>query len=144
MSADVQRLYNGDVNGLGYVMNTSRLWAHDPTALDCLSMAEWMDARGFTSPRLRWFVEYATRDDYGTLLEFREFLDDAHRRGLRVITELVCNHTSDQHAWFQQALAAAEQAIAQQIHTWRQLAQDRLAEIKDLPPEPPQRLKDDE
>ncbi|MGZ5448860.1 MAG: FAD-dependent oxidoreductase [Thermoanaerobaculia bacterium] len=39
------------------------------TALDGTSMREWMDARGFTSPRLRWFVEYATRDDYGTLLD---------------------------------------------------------------------------
>ncbi|HYC62790.1 MAG TPA: FAD-dependent oxidoreductase [Thermoanaerobaculia bacterium] len=37
-------------------------------ALDGMSMAQWMDARGFTSPRLRWFVEYATRDDYGLLL----------------------------------------------------------------------------
>jgi protoporphyrinogen oxidase len=39
------------------------------TALDRLSMREWLDARGFTSPRLRWLVEYATRDDYGALLE---------------------------------------------------------------------------
>lgn len=38
------------------------------TALDRISMQQWMDERGFTSPRLRWFVEYATRDDYGTLL----------------------------------------------------------------------------
>lgn len=39
------------------------------TALDQLSMRTWMDARGFTSPRLRWLVEYGTRDDYGLLLE---------------------------------------------------------------------------
>jgi glycine/D-amino acid oxidase-like deaminating enzyme len=39
------------------------------TALDRISMREWLDARNFTSPRLRWFVEYATRDDYGTLLD---------------------------------------------------------------------------
>jgi glycine/D-amino acid oxidase-like deaminating enzyme len=39
------------------------------TALDRLTMREWMDARGFTSPRLRWLVEYATRDDYGALLD---------------------------------------------------------------------------
>lgn len=38
-------------------------------ALDRLSMAEWLDRRGLTSPRLRWYVEYACRDDYGASLE---------------------------------------------------------------------------
>jgi hypothetical protein len=38
------------------------------TALDQLSMAEWLDRHGFNSPRLRWLVNYACRDDYGTLL----------------------------------------------------------------------------
>jgi len=41
--------------------------------------------------------------DYGTLKDFDEFLGEAHRRGMRVITELVANHTSDQHPWFQEA-----------------------------------------
>jgi maltose alpha-D-glucosyltransferase/alpha-amylase len=41
--------------------------------------------------------------DYGTLKDFQTFLDEAHRRDLRVITELVLNHTSDQHPWFQEA-----------------------------------------
>ena len=41
--------------------------------------------------------------DYGTLDDFQAFLDEAHRRGIRVITELVLNHTSDQHPWFQEA-----------------------------------------
>lgn len=40
---------------------------------------------------------------YGTMADFKEFLDEAHRRDLRVITELVVNHTSDQHPWFQRA-----------------------------------------
>jgi len=40
---------------------------------------------------------------YGTLHDFREFLRQAHRRGIRVITELVLNHLSDQHPWFQRA-----------------------------------------
>ena len=40
---------------------------------------------------------------YGTLAEFRSFLNEAHRRGLRVIVELVLNHTSDQHPWFVEA-----------------------------------------
>jgi maltose alpha-D-glucosyltransferase / alpha-amylase len=41
--------------------------------------------------------------DYGTLRDFEHFLDRAHARGLRVIVELVVNHTSDQHPWFQEA-----------------------------------------
>ena len=40
---------------------------------------------------------------YGTMAEFQAFLDAAHRRGLRVIADLVVNHTSDQHPWFQEA-----------------------------------------
>jgi maltose alpha-D-glucosyltransferase/alpha-amylase len=41
--------------------------------------------------------------DYGTLADFKAFLDAAHERGLKVVTDLVMNHTSDQHPWFQAA-----------------------------------------
>jgi protoporphyrinogen oxidase len=41
----------------------------EATALDKISMAQWMNERGFSSPRLRWFVEYGCRDDYGLSLE---------------------------------------------------------------------------
>ena len=47
-----------------------------------------------------------THPMYGTLADFKAFLREAHRRGLRVITELVLNHTSDQHPWFQRARLA--------------------------------------
>ena len=40
---------------------------------------------------------------YGTLDDFRSFLDAAHDRGIRVIIEMVLNHTSDQHPWFQES-----------------------------------------
>ena len=43
---------------------------------------------------------------YGTIADFRSFVREAHRRGLKVITELVINHTSDQHPWFQRARRA--------------------------------------
>ena len=45
---------------------------------------------------------YDVNPNYGTLEDFRAFLDAAHERGLRVITELVINHTSDQNPWFQE------------------------------------------
>ena len=45
--------------------------------------------------------------DYGKIDDFRELLEEAHRRGLKVITELVINHTSDQHPWFQRARTGA-------------------------------------
>ena len=44
---------------------------------------------------------YALHPSYGTLEEFQKFLDAAHARGMRVIADLVMNHTSDQHPWFQ-------------------------------------------
>lgn len=43
---------------------------------------------------------YNIHPDYGTVEDFKKLLDEAHARGLRVITDLVLNHTSDQHAWF--------------------------------------------
>jgi len=45
---------------------------------------------------------------YGTLTDFRNFLAQAHARGLRVIIELVLNHTSDQHVWFQEARSSRD------------------------------------
>ncbi|MGW8249838.1 MAG: maltose alpha-D-glucosyltransferase [Anaerolineales bacterium] len=44
---------------------------------------------------------YNVLETYGTLEDFKYLLDDAHGRGMRVITDLVLNHTSDQHPWFQ-------------------------------------------
>jgi len=55
---------------------------------------------------------------YGTLADFRFFLREAHRRGLRVITELVVNHTSDQHPWFQRARRAPSGSSARDFYVW--------------------------
>src|SRR5690348_5121848 len=45
---------------------------------------------------------------YGTLDDFKAFLDAAHQRGIRVIIEMVLNHTSDQHPWFQESRSTRE------------------------------------
>jgi maltose alpha-D-glucosyltransferase / alpha-amylase len=55
---------------------------------------------------------------FGTLDDFRAVLEDAHRRGLRVITELVLNHTSDQHPWFQAARRAPAGSPARDFYVW--------------------------
>ncbi len=46
---------------------------------------------------------FGVHPDYGTLDDFQTFLDAAHQRGLKVVTDIVMNHTSDQHPWFQAA-----------------------------------------
>ena len=55
---------------------------------------------------------------YGTLDDFRAFVAEAHRRGLRVITELVVNHTSDQHPWFQAARRAPKGSPERNFYVW--------------------------
>jgi maltose alpha-D-glucosyltransferase/alpha-amylase len=55
---------------------------------------------------------------YGTTDDFRHFLDKAHEKGLRVITELVINHTSDQHPWFQRARQAPKGSPERDWYVW--------------------------
>ena len=55
---------------------------------------------------------------YGTLRDFQNFLREAHYRGLRVITELVLNHTSDQHVWFQRSRRAAPGSRWRNFYVW--------------------------
>jgi maltose alpha-D-glucosyltransferase/alpha-amylase len=61
---------------------------------------------------------YTINPSYGNLEDFRGFLAEAHRRGLRVITELVINHTSDQHAWFQRARQAPKGSPEREFYVW--------------------------
>jgi maltose alpha-D-glucosyltransferase/alpha-amylase len=55
---------------------------------------------------------------YGTREDFRKFVEEAHRRGLKVITELVVNHTSDQHPWFQAARRAPLGSRKRNYYVW--------------------------
>ncbi|AOE64998.1 maltose alpha-D-glucosyltransferase [Pseudomonas corrugata] len=56
--------------------------------------------------------------DYGTMADARRFIAEAHKRNLRVITELVINHTSDQHPWFQRARKAKRGSKARDFYVW--------------------------
>jgi maltose alpha-D-glucosyltransferase/alpha-amylase len=55
---------------------------------------------------------------YGTMADARRFIAEAHKRGLRVITEMVINHTSDQHPWFQKARRAKKDSSARNFYVW--------------------------
>src|SRR5262245_8360595 len=55
---------------------------------------------------------------YGTLEDFQEFLDASHARGMQVLIELVINHSSDQHPWFQAARAAPARSPEREFYVW--------------------------
>src|SRR5262245_3364628 len=60
---------------------------------------------------------------YGTIQDFERFMDEAHMRGIRVITELVVNHTSDQHPWFQAARRAPAGSPEREFYVWSETKQ---------------------
>ena len=60
----------------------------------------------------------AVNPQYGDMEDFQIFVDEAHRRGLKVITELVINHTSDQHEWFQRARRAPKGSLERDFYVW--------------------------
>jgi maltose alpha-D-glucosyltransferase/alpha-amylase len=67
--------------------------------------------------------------DYGTISDVRRFIREAHRRDLRVITELVCNHTSDMHPWFQRARRSPKGSSNRNFYVWSDTP-DRYSEAR--------------
>jgi maltose alpha-D-glucosyltransferase / alpha-amylase len=61
---------------------------------------------------------YRINPAYGDIKQFRQLLDEAHARNLKVITELVINHTSDQHPWFQRARHAPKGTPERDYYVW--------------------------
>ena len=72
---------------------------------------------------------YDVHSSYGTLDDFRTFLDAAHARNMRVITELVINHTSDQHPWFQRARRAEPGSPEREFYVWSDTP-DRFSDVR--------------
>ena len=60
---------------------------------------------------------------YGTIQDFERFMEEAHKRGIRVVTELVINHTSDQHPWFQAARRAPAGSPEREFYVWSETKQ---------------------
>ncbi len=96
-----------------------------------MSRLDYLRDLGVTALWLLPFYPSPLRDDgydisdytdihpsYGTLHDFRVFLREAHARGLRIITELVLNHTSDRHPWFQRARRASPGYTEREFYVW--------------------------
>jgi maltose alpha-D-glucosyltransferase/alpha-amylase len=64
--------------------------------------------------------------DFGTMKDFKRFIQEAKKRGLRVITELVINHTSDQHDWFKRARRSDPRSSARNWYVWSDTDQKYL------------------
>jgi maltose alpha-D-glucosyltransferase/alpha-amylase len=92
---------------------------------------DYLQSLGVTALWLLPFYPSPLRDDgydisdyrqihpsYGTLRDFRSFLREAHRRGMRVITELVLAHTSDEHPWFKRARTAKPGSNHRDYYVW--------------------------
>ncbi|MGH7996155.1 MAG: alpha-amylase family glycosyl hydrolase, partial [Opitutaceae bacterium] len=92
---------------------------------------DYLQDLGITAVWLLPFYPSPLRDDgydiadyrgihpaYGTMADFRLFVREAHRRGLKVVTELVINHTSDRHPWFQRARRARPGTNARNFYVW--------------------------
>jgi maltose alpha-D-glucosyltransferase/alpha-amylase len=96
-----------------------------------ISRLDYLERLGVTCVWLLPFYESPLLDDgydiahyervhpqYGTLQDVRRFIDAAHDRGIRVITELVINHTSDRHPWFQAARHAPAGSDKRDFYVW--------------------------
>jgi maltose alpha-D-glucosyltransferase / alpha-amylase len=80
---------------------------------------------------------YNVHPDIGTLDDFRQFVEVAHKHGIRVITELVLNHTSDAHPWFQRARRAPPGSKERDFYVWSdtpELYKDARIIFKDFEP----------
>jgi maltose alpha-D-glucosyltransferase/alpha-amylase len=125
----VRSFYDGDGDGVGDFRGlTSKL--------------DYLQDLGVTALWLLPFYPSPLRDDgydiadytavhpeLGTVDDFKQFLEEAHRRGLRVITELVLNHTSDQHPWFQRARRAPPGSTERDFYVWSDTA-DRYRDAR--------------
>jgi len=72
---------------------------------------------------------FRVNPEFGTLRDYKTFLREAHRRGIRVITEVVLNHTSDQHYWFQRARKAPPGSRWRDFYVWSDTP-DRYSEAR--------------
>lgn len=114
----VKSFFDGNNDGVGDFAGLTRKMAY-------------LESLGVNAVWLLPFYPSPLRDDgydiadymdinpgYGTMTDFKTFLDEAHKRDIRVITELVLNHTSDQHEWFKKSREASPGSYWRNFYVW--------------------------
>ncbi len=101
--APVKSFYDSNDDGIGDFMGMAeKLDYIRDLGVDCIWLLPMYPSPGQDDGY--YFADFsAIHTDFGTLSDFKYFLDAAHSKGLKVIADLVMNHTSDQHPWFQEA-----------------------------------------
>ncbi|GAB2460396.1 glycoside hydrolase family 13 protein [Streptosporangium sandarakinum] len=115
----VRSFADGNGDGVGDLLGVrSRLRYLADLGVDALWLTPF-----YTSPMADFGYDVADYRDvdpiFGSLADARALIEDAHRHGLRVIVDVVPNHTSDQHVWFQQALAAGPGSPERERYVFR-------------------------
>ncbi|HLZ35252.1 MAG TPA: maltose alpha-D-glucosyltransferase [Nitrospira sp.] len=113
----VKAFYDGNDDGIGDFLGLiQKLDYLEWLGVDCLWLLPF-----FPSPLRDDGYDVADYrgifPDYGSMEDFRTFLNEAHRRGMRVIADLVLNHTSDQHPWFLEA-RSSPQSPKRDYYVW--------------------------
>jgi maltose alpha-D-glucosyltransferase / alpha-amylase len=116
--AHVRAFFDSNDDGIGdFPGLTSRLDYLQSLGINCLWLLPF-----YPSPLRDDGYDIADYEgihpSYGTLQDFERFIEEAHKREIRVITELVINHTSDQHPWFQAARRAPAGSPEREFYVW--------------------------
>ncbi len=116
--AHVKSFYDGNNDGVGDFQGlTQKLDYLHSLGITCLWLLPF-----FPSPLKDDGYDIAdygsVHPGYGTIADFKAFVDAAHARGIRILIELVVNHTSDQHPWFQRARSAPAGSPARDFYVW--------------------------
>lgn len=120
----VRSFYDSDGDGIGdfqgIIDKLDYLNDGDPTSQDDLGITGIWLMPIHESPSYHGYdvTDYRSiNSDYGTMDDFREFLQEAHARGIRVIIDFVLNHSSSQHPWFQKS--ARNESEYRDFYRWK-------------------------
>ncbi|GIV97045.1 MAG: hypothetical protein KatS3mg057_1702 [Herpetosiphonaceae bacterium] len=114
----VKAFYDHDNNGIGDFQGlTEKLDYLQDLGIDCIWLLPFYPSPGHDDG---YDISdyFGIHPDYGTVRHFKTFLRKAHDRGIRVIADLVINHTSDQHPWFQRARRAKSGSVWRDFYVW--------------------------